>query len=131
MGIGSRPSHSDERFLIRDSIKKLFILDIDEKLIYATAASLPQQSDFLVGQYYIYKRPFLNVFLKNCLDWFEVAVWTFSTPSYAIAIVSAIFENPKTLSFVWASDRCTVAYDIEWLEYYNRKNLKQVKRKGY
>ena len=131
MGTGSRPRHSDERFLIVDSIKKLLILDIDETLIYATEASLPRQADFLVGQYHIYKRPFLNVFLKNCLDWFEVAVWTTSTPSYASAIVSAIFENPKTLSFVWASDRCTVAYDIEWFEYYNRKNIKKVKRKGY
>jgi len=114
-----------------DSIKKLLILDIDETLIYATEASLPRQADFLVGQYHIYKRPFLNVFLKNCLDRFEVAVWTSSTPSYASAIVSAIFENPKTLSFVWASDRCTVAYDLEWFEYYNRKNIKKVKRKGY
>ena len=114
-----------------DSLKKLLILDIDETLIYATQASLPRQADFLLGQYHIYKRPFLDVFLKNCLDWFEVAVWTSSTPSYAIAIVSAIFENPKTLSFVWASDRCTVAYDLERFEYYNRKNLKKVKRKGY
>jgi len=114
-----------------DSLKKLLILDIDETLIYATEASLPRQADFLVGQYHIYKRPFLNVFLKKCLDWFEVAVWTTSTPSYAIAIVSALFENPKTLSFVWASDRCTVAYDMEWLEYYKRKNIKKVKRKGY
>lgn len=79
-----------------DSIKKLLILDIDETLIYATEASLPRQANFLVGQYHIYKRPFLDVFLKNCLDWFEVAVWTSSTPSYAIAIVSEIFENPKT-----------------------------------
>ncbi len=131
MGTGSRPRHSDERFLIVDYIKKLLLLDIDETLIYATEASLPRQADFLVGQYHIYKRPFLNVFLKNCLDWFEVAVWTSSTPSYAIAIVSTLFENPKTLLFVWASDRCTVAYDIECLEYYNRKNLKKVKRKGY
>ena len=114
-----------------DSIKKLLILDIDETLIYATAASLPRQADFLVEQYYIYKRRFLNVFLKNCLDWFEVAVWTSSTPSYAIALVSAIFENPKALSFVWASDRSTVAYDMKWLEYYKRKNIKKVKRKGY
>lgn len=111
--------------------KKLLILDLDETLIYATEASLPRQADFLVEQYHIYKRPFLKVFLKNCLDWFEVAVWTSSTPSYAIAIVSAIFENPKTLSFVWASDRCTVAYDLERFEYYKRKNLKKVKRKGY
>ena len=131
MGTGSRPRHSDERLLIVDCIKKLLILDIDETLIYAAEASLPRQADFLLEQYHIYKRPFLNVFLKNCLDWFEVAVWTSSTPSYASAIVSAIFENPKTLSFVWASDRCTVACDMEWLEYYNRKNLKKVKRKGY
>ncbi|WP_263053607.1 NIF family HAD-type phosphatase [Phormidium nigroviride] len=107
------------------------ILDLDETLIYASEASLPRQADFLVDPYHIYKRPFLDVFLKNCLDWFEVAVWTSSTPSYAIAIVSAIFENPKTLSFVWASDRCTVACDLEWFEYYNRKNIKKVKRKGY
>lgn len=114
-----------------DCSKKLLILDLDETLIYATEASLPRQADFLVEPYYIYKRPFLDVFLKNSLDWFEVAVWTSSTPSYAIAIVSAIFENPKTLSFVWASDRCTVVYDLEWFQYYNRKNLKKVKRKGY
>ena len=114
-----------------DSIKKLLLLDIDETLIYATEAPLPRQADFLVDQYHIYKRPFLKVFFLNCLDWFEVAVWTSSTPSYASAIVSAIFKNPKTLSFVWASDRCTVAYDIEWFEYYNRKNIKNVKRKGY
>lgn len=114
-----------------DCPKKLLILDLDETLIYATEASLPRQADFLVKPYYIYKRPFLDVFLKNCLDWFEVAVWTSSTPSYAIAIVSAIFENPKTLSFVWASDRCTVACDLEWSQYYHRKILKKVKRKGY
>lgn len=114
-----------------DFSKKLLILDLDETLIYATEASLPRQADFLLEPYYIYKRPFLDVFLKNCLDWFEVAVWTSSTPSYAIAIVSAIFKNPKTLSFVWASDRCTVVYDLEWFEYYNRKNLKKIKRKGY
>lgn len=111
--------------------KKLLILDLDETLIYATETSLSRKADFLVEPYYIYKRPFLDVFLKNCFDWFEVAVWTSSTPSYAIAIVSAIFEKPEALSFVWASDRCTVAYDIEWFEYYYRKNIKKVKRKGY
>lgn len=79
-----------------DYRKKLLILDIDETLIYGTEASLPREADFLVEQYHIYKRPFLNVFLKKCLDWFEVGVWTSSTPSYATAIVSAIFENPKT-----------------------------------
>jgi TFIIF-interacting CTD phosphatase-like protein len=114
-----------------DYRKKLLILDLDETLIYAAEASLPRKADFLVGQYHVYKRPFLDAFLKSCLDWFEVAVWTSSTPLYAIEIVSVIFEDPEILSFVWASDHCTVVYDIEWFEYYNRKNLKKVKRKGY
>ncbi|MCU0541902.1 MAG: HAD family hydrolase [Oscillatoriaceae cyanobacterium Prado104] len=111
--------------------KKLLILDLDETLIYGNETSLYRKADFLVEPYYIYKRPFLDVFLKKCFEWFEVAVWTSSTSSYAIAIVSAIFENPENLSFVWARDRCTIVYDIEWLEYYYRKNIKKVKRKGY
>jgi RNA polymerase II subunit A small phosphatase-like protein len=111
--------------------KKLLILDLDETLIHATETPLTRKPDFLVEPYYVYKRPFLDVFLKNCFEWFEVAVWTSSTPSYAIAIVSAVFENPENLSFVWARDRCTINYDIEWFEYYYRKNIKKVQRKGY
>lgn len=87
--------------------KKLLILDIDETLIYATEKTLERKADFRVGHYFVYKRPHLKEFLSQCLDWFEVAVWTSSSPDYAKEILANIFDDVSVLSFVWASDRCT------------------------
>lgn len=111
--------------------RKLLILDLDETLIYGTETPLAREADFFVEPYYIYRRPHLKQFLNTCLDWFDIAVWTSSSNDYAVEIVAAIFENPDYLAFLWASDRCTIAYDYELLVHYPRKTLKKLKRKGY
>ena len=111
--------------------KKLLILDLDETLIYARPHTLAGSSDFQVGPYQVYKRPHLDDFLAACLDWFEVAVWTSASPEYAMGVLYAIFPDPQRLAFVWASDRCTVAYDHEIGEHCARKNLKKIKKRGY
>jgi TFIIF-interacting CTD phosphatase-like protein len=118
--------------------KKLLILDLDETLVYATETPLFRPPDFYVYDYAIYKRPYLDIFLTTCLEWFNVAVWTSSGSDYATAVVSAIFAQPQSLDFVWASDRCSIAYnynydliDGRYPAYYSRKVLKKVKRKGY
>jgi len=54
--------------------KKLLILDLDETLIYATAEKLQREPDLRVGQYFVYKRPFVEPFLDVCFESFEVAV---------------------------------------------------------
>ncbi len=110
---------------------KLLILDLDETLIYATETLLARKADFWVEPYYVYKRPYLDIFIKTCIEWFQVAVWTSSSPDYATEIVAAIFDEPQSLSFLWASDRCSIRYDLDFYEYYWRKQLKKVKRKGY
>jgi TFIIF-interacting CTD phosphatase-like protein len=117
---------------------KLLILDLDETLIYATEIPLTRRSDFGVYNYRIYKRPHLDIFLATCLDWFNVAVWTSSGAEYAAQVVTAIFPDPQALEFVWASDRCSIAYnynydliDGSYPTYYSRKPLKKVKRHGY
>jgi RNA polymerase II subunit A small phosphatase-like protein len=110
--------------------KKLLILDIDETLIFSTEKPLERKEDFRAGQYYVYKRPHLEEFLSQCLEWFEVSVWTSSSPAYAKEILENIFPEVGVLSFVWASDRCTWSYE-ELQEYYWRKILKKVRRKGY
>ena len=110
---------------------KLLILDLDETLVYGTETPLTRAADFRVEPFYLYKRPFLDCFLNTCLQWFEVAVWTSSSPDYATEVVAAIFADPQMLTFVWASNRCTLAYDSELQERYSRKTLKKVKRKGY
>ena len=110
---------------------KLLILDLDETLIYATEQPLDRECDFRVAHYYVYNRPHLSEFVRTCLSWFEVAVWTSSTPPYAAEVVARIFPDPAELAFIWASDRCSLRYDPELFEYYWRKNLKKLRRKGY
>jgi TFIIF-interacting CTD phosphatase-like protein len=111
--------------------EKLLIVDLDETLIYATETPLSRKEDFFVAPYYVYKRPNLQPFLTTCLKWFELAIWTSSSPDYATEIVAAIFKDPESLSFIWASNRCSIAYDPEYCEHYYRKTLKKAKRKGY
>jgi TFIIF-interacting CTD phosphatase-like protein len=117
---------------------KLLILDLDETLIHATEKPLVQQSDFSVYTYHVYKRPYLDIFLTTCLDWFDVAVWTSSGSEYAAKVVETIFPDPQALAFVWTSERCSTVYnhnydliDNYYPQYYSRKLLKKVKRRGY
>ncbi|WP_396135844.1 NIF family HAD-type phosphatase [Chamaesiphon sp. VAR_69_metabat_338] len=117
---------------------KLLILDLDETLVRATEQPLMLRSDFSVYTYHVYKRPYLDTFLTTCLDWFDVAVWTSSGAEYATKVVDKIFPDPQALAFVWASDRCSIAYnynydriDRDYPPYYSRKPLKKVKRRGY
>lgn len=111
--------------------KKLLILDIDETLLCASEQPLEREADFRVGQYHIYTRPGLPVFLDHCFQWFDVAIWTSSSPLYAEEVVTAIVPDPTRLTFVWASERGTMAYDLETGERYATKNLKKLKRLGY
>jgi TFIIF-interacting CTD phosphatase-like protein len=129
-----------------NSKNKLLILDLDETLIHASATRLDrshricfaESPDFLVYDYYIYKRPDLDRFIATCLEWFDVAVWTSSGSEYAAKIVSAIFPNPQSLKFIWTRDRCSILsncnYDLidgHYPQYYSRKPLWKVKRRGY
>lgn len=111
--------------------RKLLILDIDETLLFASEQPLEREVDFRVGQYHIYKRPGLAEFLDHCFHWFDVAIWTSSSPLYAEEVVKAIIPYPTRLAFVWDSDRGTLAYDLETGERYATKNLKKLKRLGY
>lgn len=108
---------------------KLLILDLDETLIYAAEQALEYEPDFQVGPFFVYKRPFVSEFLAVCQGWFEVAVWTSASPSYAAGIVEALF--PYAPVFVWASDRCGRGYDPECGEQFSVKNLRKVKQRGY
>jgi TFIIF-interacting CTD phosphatase-like protein len=118
--------------------KKLLILDLDETLIYSTETPLERTTDFLIDPYHVYKRPYLDIFITTCLDWFNIAVWTSSGIEYATQVVETIFPDPQALEFVWSSDRCSMAYnhDYELIDghyptYYSRKPLKKVRRRGY
>jgi TFIIF-interacting CTD phosphatase-like protein len=111
--------------------KKLLILDLDETLIYATEEVLERQEDFMVGPYFVYKRPFLQEFIEFCRENFDIAVWTSSTQNYAVEIVNEIFPNPNELKFLWSRLRCTISFDEEERESFLEKKMTKVRKRGY
>lgn len=110
---------------------KLLILDLDETLIYAGETPLDRAADFHVGPYHVYRRPYVDEFLSGCFERFDVAVWSSSSPAYAAEVVDALLPDPKLLAFVWASDRCTLAFDPELRALCWRKPIRKVRRRGY
>ncbi|MCD9188004.1 MAG: HAD family hydrolase [Pyrinomonadaceae bacterium] len=110
---------------------KLLILDIDETLVYAAEERLERKEDFIVGQYFVYERPFLKVFLQFCFDNFEVAVWTSSTRNYAEQIIAEIIEPTHIYSFLWARERCTISFDPEEREHYYEKKMHKIRKRKY
>lgn len=118
--------------------RPLLILDLDETLIWAferlpgaTEQALQRAADFQVGPYVVYKRPAVEEFLTTVGRWYDLAVWTSSSPDYAAEIVRQVFPNLNDLNFVWARGRCTRRYNYETQEEYWLKDLKKVCRLGY
>jgi RNA polymerase II subunit A small phosphatase-like protein len=106
------------------------VLDLDETLIYGCTNPLGTAPDFTCGDYFIYKRPFVDGFIRACAATFRLAVWTSSTDDYAACIVSHLFAE-ASLEFVWSRERCTNRWDQELQEHYWVKDLKKVKRAGH
>ena len=111
--------------------RSLLILDLDETLVYATKQAKDPGHDFRVLDYFVQKRPHLDEFLDRVFAWFDVAVWTSSGSSYAAELVPSIFPDPSRLQFVWDGGRCTIRRDPDANTFYNIKDLKKVKRRGY
>ena len=110
---------------------KLLILDLDETLIHSTEKQLQCPGDLKIEEYNVYKRPGVDEFIFTCATWFNLAVWTAASRSYASEIIEFIFPKSVELKFMFTGDRCTQRYDREWMQYYFIKPLKKVKRKGF
>lgn len=87
--------------------KILLILDIDETLIHARSEKLEREPDFTVFHYAVYKRPFLDFFLKEIQSDFRIAFWSSASDDYVNAIVDTIYPLPNPREFVWGRSRCT------------------------
>lgn len=111
--------------------KPLLILDVDETLLFAAESPLERASDFGLGPYHVYLRPYLASFWETCAQDFELAVWSSSGNDYLEGILSRIVPDNICLAFTWSRERCVRRYDAERQEYYFVKDLKKVKRLGY
>jgi len=111
--------------------KPLLILDIDETLVHATERQLGLRHDFLVGPYFVYKRPHLDRFLSDAAQLFRLAVWSSSSDGYIANVVGHILLGDLTLEFQWSRTQCVYRLDPEKREDVWLKDLRKVKRRGY
>ncbi|MBA6316905.1 NIF family HAD-type phosphatase [Cellulophaga baltica] len=111
--------------------KILLILDLDETLIHATQRKLDIDFDFQYADYFIYRRPNLEWFLKSMSVDFKLAVWSSADDKYVEEIVERIKPSSIDFEFVWGRTRCTTKRDYELDEYVHEKRLKKVKKQGF
>jgi hypothetical protein len=137
--------------------KPLIILDLDETLVYTSLVKIqgmkPMLKFYHSGlKHYIYKRPYIEEFLKFCFENFDVAVWTAAEEHYARMILDEIlkmfkdmnlvrnFYSSKTLQvFTFTRNRCIMTIDpfsnpkSEFCTKYviNVKDLKKVFRRNF
>lgn len=117
--------------MFQNMTRHLLILDLDETLIHATEGSLERPPDFTVFEYAVYKRPFVDEFLAQVSEWFDLALWSSSGAEYLREVAQRLFGDVNRLKFIWHRGRCTLRHNLETDVYYHRKDLKKVKRKGY
>lgn len=110
---------------------KLLVLDLDETLIHSVETPLPWRYDFRAFEYYVYNRPGLARFLRSCLDWFTVGVWSSSGGEYAQHVVKHLFQDPDKLEFVWSSLNCSRVFDSESRHVGPCKDVKKLVRRGF
>lgn len=112
-------------------MRKLIILDLDETLIYATHDLIHERYDFIVGDYFVYKRPYLAEFLAFCFANADVAVWTSSGSWYANIVTKMIFsdEQHQALHFIFSREKCIQRMDFYRYENVYIKDLKKLKKR--
>jgi len=111
--------------------KTLLILDLDETLIHATTKKLSTDPDFIYADYYIYRRPYLDLFLIDMSLHFQLAIWSSADDQYVNDIVKSIQLQGLTFEFIWGRSRCTPRRDYDLDRYVHEKRLKKVKKQGF
>jgi TFIIF-interacting CTD phosphatase-like protein len=113
--------------------RHLLILDLDETLVYATEQPRDDlgPGDLRIGEYTVYRRPFLDEFLRFVEGHFDLAVWSSAGGLYVAELVAHLFPPPSPLRFVWSCERCTRRFHPETQDHYWVKDFKKVKRAGF
>ncbi|KAJ5069041.1 ctd nuclear envelope phosphatase 1 [Anaeramoeba ignava] len=100
--------------LRRYSQKKLLILDLDETLVHSTPQPIDSHFQIKIKVFldpkpcylYVYKRPYLDIFLKHVCEWYDVAIFTASLNEYADPVIDFIDPEKKIKQRLFR-DKCT------------------------
>lgn len=110
--------------------KPLLILDVDETLIHAATTRLDYAPDMVLAHYFVYFRPHVKRFLKDCGETFTLGVWSSATINYLTPIIRELWGDLPEPLFLWDRSRCTTRYDFHREEEYFVKDLRKVEANG-
>lgn len=91
------------------SKKKLLIFDVNG-LLADIVSPRPQdvKADIYIPKRAVFKRPFLEDFLRFCFNRFKVAIWSSRTTMVLDPVVNFLFRDlKKNLLFIWDASRCS------------------------
>lgn len=119
----------------------LIILDIDETLVFATKNQLEQNHDFIIGDYFVYKRPNFKEFVQYIDNNFVFAIWSSASDKYVEEMIEKLDLKDK-VCFCWARSKATFkrpsVFDSDgdlFLDseddHFFIKRLKKVKKLGF
>jgi len=93
--------------------KKVLVLDLDETLIHSTSRG-SRNHDYMIEVlldkhiclYYVYKRPYVDSFLKKVSEWYKVVVFTASLKEYADPVIDYLDPENKIFSKRYFRESC-------------------------
>ncbi|PPR06576.1 hypothetical protein CVT24_001757 [Panaeolus cyanescens] len=116
-------------------LQKTLVLDLDETLIHSTSRPIPQYSstssglmnlmsfskkdklasghmvEVVLGDrstlYHVYKRPFVDFFLRTVSSWYTLVIFTASVQEYADPVIDWLDAGRGILSHRFFRDSCT------------------------
>jgi carboxy-terminal domain RNA polymerase II polypeptide A small phosphatase len=120
-------------------LPKLLIFDLDETLIHSTENALKVSHDFQYEEYFVYKRPHLHTFLKECSKYCTLAIWSSADDAYVAGVSRLIVPSDVEMKFVWSRSQCWTKIvkredevtGIHRKEIQFIKPMERIRRKGY
>ena len=82
----------------------LVVLDLDETLFFSSKNILDRSPDFLLDEFFVYKRPGVDDFLEKLFSdkRFNVAVYTAASKKYALSALSNLSIDVDKLALFFS-----------------------------
>ncbi|KAJ3269320.1 Nuclear envelope morphology protein 1, partial [Borealophlyctis nickersoniae] len=94
--------------------RKTLVLDLDETLIHSTSRGSRNHDHVIevlvekhVCLYYVYKRPYCDLFLKKVSEWYRVVIFTASMAEYADPVIDWLDGGRDMIAKRYFRQSCT------------------------
>lgn len=103
--------------LVNSKQKKTLILDLDETLVHSLSRGTRMSGGHMVEVklkdqvatlYYVHKRPYCDLFLKQVSKWFNLVIFTASVQEYADPVIDWLESERKYFDARYYRDHCTL-----------------------